>query len=164
MTLCVLAFGPASAHAASAPLKRAPLFVRADLNKSPVRLASYRGHIVLLNFWATWCAPCLLEMPRFVQWQNQYRAQGLQVLGVSMDDDDVPVRAADRKLHVNYPIVLGDAKLGELYGGVLGLPVTYLIDRQGFIRARFQGETDLNKIEAALKDLLAAKPPPPTGH
>jgi peroxiredoxin len=133
------------------------------LNQSQVRLANYRGKIVLLNFWATWCAPCLLEMPRFVQWQDRYRAHGLQVLGVSMDDDASPVRALNRKLHLNYPVVMGDEKLGDLYGGILGLPVTYLIDRNGAIRARFQGETDLSKIEAELKELLAAPHPAP-GH
>ena len=140
---------------------QAPGFSRLDINGSQVRLEHYRGNIVLLNFWATWCAPCLLEMPRFVQWQNRYRTQGLQVLGVSMDDDISPVRALNRKLHLNYPVVMGDEKLGELYGGILGLPVTYLIDRKGAIRARFQGEIDLNKIEAELKELLAAPPPVP---
>ena len=97
-------------------------------------------------------------MPRFVQWQNQYGPQGLQVLGISMDDDDSPVRRLTSKLRINYPIVMGDAKLAELYGGILGLPVTYLIDRNGTIQDRFQGETDPAKIEAALKRLLASKP------
>lgn len=152
--------GGASCYAsAPAEPRQAPGFSRLDLNQSQVRLANYRGKIVLLNFWATWCAPCLLEMPRFIQWQNQYRAQGLQVLGVSMDDDISPVRALNHKLHLNYPVVMGDEKLGELYGGILGLPVTYLIDRKGVIRARFQGETDLNKIESQLKELLAAPQP-----
>jgi peroxiredoxin len=152
--------GSAFSYAATSLVnQRAPGFVRVDLRNSPVRLADYRGKVVLLNFWATWCAPCLYEMPRFVQWQSKYGARGLQVLGVSMDDDDSPVRALDRKLHWNYPVMMGDEKLGELYGGILGLPVTYLIDPRGMVRARFQGETDLDKIENQLKILLSAPHP-----
>lgn len=151
--------GGVPVHAVTpAILQRAPDFSRPALNRVSVRLAGYRGKVVLLDFWATWCAPCLTEMPHFMQWQNQYGPQGLQVLGVSMDDDDSAVRRLTAKLRVNYPVVMGDEKLAELYGGILGLPVTYLIDRNGIIQARFQGETDPARIEAALHRLLSAKP------
>lgn len=143
--------------------KRAPVFKRVDLRNTPVRLADFRGKVVLLNFWATWCAPCLYEMPHFVEWQTSYGPRGLQLLGVSMDDSDAPVRALDRKLHLNYPVMMGDERLGELYGGIFGLPVTYLIDRRGVVRARFQGETDLSKIEGQLKTLLS-EPSTPSPH
>lgn len=92
-----------------------------------------------MTFWATWCGPCLTEMPSFAAWEASYGGRGLQVIGVSMDDTDAPVRAFLRKQHLNYPVVMGDADLGELYGGVLGLPVTYLIDRSGIIRFQHQG-------------------------
>ena len=135
--------------------KRAPEFVRTDLNHHRLDLNAYRGKVaVLLNFWATWCAPCQLEMPRFVAWQNQYGPRGLRVVGISMDDDPALARAAYRKLKLNYPVAMGNQKLGELYGGVLGLPITYLIDAQGDIRARYEGESDLNKIETQLQSLL----------
>ena len=110
---------------------------------------------MLLNFWATWCAPCLLEMPVFAKWQQQYGPQGLQVVGISMDDDSAPVRRVLSKLKLNYPIAMGDAVLGERYGGVLGLPLTYLIDQRGVVRAKIQGETDVNTIEKQLKLILA---------
>jgi peroxiredoxin len=154
----ILLGGSALGYSENALVNRhAPAFARVDLHTSQqIHLSDYRGKVVLLNFWATWCAPCLLEMPRFVAWQRQYGKSGLQVLGVSMDDDDSPVRSLDRKLILNYPVVMGDEKLGELYGGVLGLPVTYLVDRNGVVRARFQGETDLDKIEEQLKLLLSA--------
>ena len=151
----LLGGGTISCAATSLLNKRAPDFRRVDLRKFPVHLSDYRGKVVLLNFWATWCAPCLYEMPRLVEWQNNYGTRGLQVLGVSMDDSDSPVRALSGKLHINYPIMMGDERLGELYGGILGLPVTYLIDRRGVIRARFKGETDLSKIEEHLKELLS---------
>jgi len=112
---------------------------------------------VLLNFWATWCAPCLVEMPVFAQWQRLYGPQGFQVVGISMDDDSAPVRSLLGKLKVNYPVAMGDAALGERYGGVLGLPLTYLIDKDGVVRARFQGETDSNKIETQVKLMLAPR-------
>ena len=132
-----------------------------DLRNSRVRLADYRGKIVLLNFWATWCVPCLYEMPRFVEWQNKYGARGLQVLGISMDDGESPVRALDEKLHLNYPVIMGDENLGGRYGGILGLPVTFLIDRRGVVRARFQGESDLVRVEEKVRGLLSGPNPAP---
>ena len=141
--------------------KPAPDFALTDLRHARVHLAAWRGHIVLLNFWATWCAPCLEEMPRFVQWQNQYRAQGLQVVGVSMDDAPSDAVKLSQKLSLNYPVVMGDERIGELYGGVLGLPVTFLIDRKGIIRAQFKGQTDPQKIEAQVLALLNEAHPEP---
>jgi cytochrome c biogenesis protein CcmG, thiol:disulfide interchange protein DsbE len=133
----------------------APDFTRTDFTGQPVHLADYRGKLVLLNFWASWCAPCLEEMPRFSTWERTYAAAGLQVIGVSMDDDAAPAKRFLARRPVDYPIVLGDAKLGETYGGVLGLPLTLLIDRRGRIVARYQGEANLAQVEAKIKSLLA---------
>jgi cytochrome c biogenesis protein CcmG/thiol:disulfide interchange protein DsbE len=93
-------------------------------------------------------------MPRFIAWQSKYRTDGLEIIGVSMDDDLAPVESLVRKRKVNYPIVMGDEKLGLLYGGVLGLPVIYLIDREGVVRARFKGESNLDTMERAIQSLL----------
>jgi thiol-disulfide isomerase/thioredoxin len=132
----------------------APGFARADLAGRQVHLADYRGKLVLLNFWATWCAPCRKEMPLFSKWQRDYGAQGLQIIGVSMDDDVTLVKQLLAQRPVQYLIVMGDAKLGEQFGGVLGLPLSFLIDAQGRIVARYQGESDLAIMEAKLKELL----------
>ncbi|HVW10470.1 MAG TPA: TlpA disulfide reductase family protein [Bryobacteraceae bacterium] len=140
-----------------ASLRMAPDFSREDLNHRTVTLAALRGKVVLLNFWATWCEPCLNEVPRFAAWQEQYRSRGLQIMGVSMDDDEPPVAAFYREHKLNYPVVMGDEKMGELYGGVLGLPVTFLIDRTGKIRFRHDGETPLNLIEGEVRKLLAER-------
>jgi thiol-disulfide isomerase/thioredoxin len=134
--------------------KPAPAFAREDLNKQRVDLATYRGKVVLLNFWATWCAPCQIEMPRFVEWQNRYGPYGLQIIGVSMDDESAPVAELMRKSPVNYPIVMGDEQIGTAYGGILGLPVTFLIDRHGNLAARYKGETSLDALENDLQRLL----------
>jgi peroxiredoxin len=150
------ATGGRTARAADSLLnKQAPQFTRTDLNGRALDLASFRGKVVLLDFWATWCAPCQAEMPRFAEWQRQYGPQGLQVIGISMDDEPAPTRRLVAKLKLNYPVAMGDEKLGELYGGVLGLPLIYLIDRDGNVRAKFQGESDLKAIETQLKALLA---------
>lgn len=133
----------------------APNFSRPDLHQNIVDLVTYRGKVVVLNFWATWCAPCRTEMPRFVAWQREYGRQGLQVIGISMDDDKAPVRVAYKKYGLNYPVVMGDEKLGASYGGILGLPVTFLIDGAGKIRFEHQGAVDPNIIDREIQKLLS---------
>jgi hypothetical protein len=93
-------------------------------------------------------------MPRFVAWQTQYGPHGLQIIGISMDDDPALARKLYKKMKLNDPEAMGDEKLGQLYGGVLGLPLTYLIDSQGNVQARFRGEADLDSIEEQFKPLL----------
>jgi thiol-disulfide isomerase/thioredoxin len=134
--------------------KEAPGFVRTDLEHRKLDLHAYHGKVVLLDFWATWCASCQIEMPCFVAWQSQYGPRGLQIIGISMDDDSALARKLYKKMKLNYPVAMGDEKLGQLYGGVLGLPLTFLIDGQGKVQAQFQGETDLNLIEEQFKPLL----------
>src|ERR1700735_632167 len=131
----------------------APNFSRVDLTGRKIVLSSYRGKIVLLNFWATWCEPCLTEMPTFVEWQKQYGSQNFQVIGISMDDTVPEVIATVSRLKLDYPVLMGDEYLGEAYGGVLGLPVTFLIDRDGKIQARYQG-TSLPRIHRDIQNLL----------
>jgi thiol-disulfide isomerase/thioredoxin len=133
----------------------APDFTRDDLNGHPQHLADYRGKVVLLNFWATWCGPCLDEIPIFTRWQQQYGTGRLRILGVSMDDDAKPVQRFLQKTPLNYPIVIGDTVLAKQYGGVLGLPLTYLIDARGRIVARYSGEVDMKAVEADISGLVA---------
>lgn len=131
--------------------KQAPAFARDDLSGRRIDLKTYRGNVVLLNFWATWCASCQVELPKFLEWQKKYGAQGLQILAVSMDDGPEPVRRTARRLRLEFPVLMGDAKLGEKYGGILGLPVTFLIDRDGKIAKQFKGETDLSAMEGEIE-------------
>jgi len=149
-----LSIAPAPSFAGDRALRAAPDFTRTDLEGKSLSLRSYRGKLLLLNFWATWCGPCLAEIPLFAAWQNTYGAAGLQIVGISMDDDSAPVVRAYAKYHLNYPVAMGDAEIGELFGGILGLPLTYLIDPNGRVVGRYQGEPDMKQLEARIKSLL----------
>lgn len=114
--------------------KPAPDFVLKDANGKPVKLSDYKGQVVLLNFWATWCGPCKVEIPWFKEFETAYKNKGFAVLGVAMDDDgwDVvkPYLAAKQ---VNYRVVVGTEQVSLLYGDVESLPTTFVIDREGRI-------------------------------
>jgi peroxiredoxin len=132
----------------------APDFTLPQLDGQDLSLSSYRGRVVLLDFWASWCAPCREETPHLMELQQKYGSRGLQILGVSMDDSPEPARAFYQQFHMNYPIVMGNANTGELYGGVLGLPIAFLIDRDGRIRAKHIGATDPEVFQKEIKSLL----------
>lgn len=142
-----------------AKVQVAPDFERPDLQGRRLRLRDYRGKIVLLSFWATWCAPCLEELPTLSRWQHERGEAGLQVVGISMDDDAGAAARAVRKFALPYPVAMGDEDLGTLYGGVLGLPLALLIDRDGRIVARCQGELDLVAVKARIESLLSTPRP-----
>ncbi len=135
----------------------APDFSLQDLDGKPLDLANYRGKVVLLDFWATWCAPCRGEIPHFVEFQDKYRDHGLQVIGISMDDGPKPVHEFYRQFKMNYPVALGNEKVAGAYGGVLGLPVTFLIGRDGRVAAKYVGEVQMPTLEQAIESLLQAK-------
>jgi thiol-disulfide isomerase/thioredoxin len=122
-----------------------------------LQLSSYRGKVVLLDFWATWCVPCREETPHFVALQQRYGGQGLQIIGVSMDDSPDPVHSFYQQFHMNYPVVMGTADVGAAYGGVLGLPIAFLIDREGQIYAKHMGATDAAVFEKDITTLLQSR-------
>jgi peroxiredoxin len=145
---------PIARRASPAEHAVAPDFSLPDLSGQQLTLSAYRGKVVLLDFWATWCDPCRDEIPRFVELQNNYREQGLRIIGVSMDDGPEPVREFYRRFQMNYPVVMGNAKMGELYGGVLGLPVAFVIGRDGRIYAKHIGATEVSAFEKEIRGLL----------
>ncbi|MFZ0805567.1 MAG: TlpA disulfide reductase family protein [Candidatus Sulfotelmatobacter sp.] len=141
--------------------KPAPDFTLESLNGQNLRLSDLRGKAVLLNFWATWCAPCKIEMPWFVELQNEYGAQGLQIVGVAMDDsskDDIAKFAKD--MGVNYPVLIGKEAVGEEYGGVPALPESFFIGRDGKIVDKIIGLKGRAEIEDAVKKALGTQGAP----
>ena len=138
--------------------KKAPGFSLKTLDGRKVSLADYKGKAVLVNFWATWCAPCKLEMPWFVDLHKQYAPQGFEILGVSEDDtrDRPQIGKFAEKIGVNYPILVGDDASSKAYGGVEFLPTSYYVGRNGRIVEETAGLASRDEIEANIKKALAA--------
>ena len=141
------------AHAQEA--QKAPPLALKDIRGRTVRLSDYKGRVVLLNFWATWCPPCRAEMPDLVKMQREYAKQGLQVVGVTYPPETVSrVRRFARRLGVNYPIALGTKETKSLFARTDTLPVTVVIDRDGNIRDTIEGIMLPEEFEQKVKPLL----------
>ena len=137
----------------------APDFSLESLEGKTMRLSDFRGKAVLLNFWATWCGPCKIEMPWFVELQQKYGSQGLQVVGVAMDDaskEDIAKFAQD--MGVNYPVLIGKEAVGDSYGGIPALPETFFIGRDGKVVDKILGLRGKAEIEDAIKKALNTQP------
>lgn len=138
--------------------KKAPNFVLTDLQGKKVSLADYKGRPVLINFWATWCGPCKVEMPWFEQLRQQYAAQGFEILGLTDDADagkDLIAKVAQRS-GVTYPILLTDGKVQDAYGGLDVLPMSFYVDRSGTIVEQTAGLGSKDQIEANIKKTIAS--------
>lgn len=120
-----------------------------------ITLSDYRGKVVLVNFWATWCPPCRREIPDFIKIQERLRPQGFEILGISLDQGgaaDVAPFAKD--MGINYPVAIGDAAVAERYGGIRGIPTSFLLDREGRVARVFPGMIEGALLEASVKPLL----------
>ena len=148
--------------------KQAPDFTLDDLSGKKVSLAGYKGKAVLINFWATWCAPCRIETPWLVELRNQYTGQGFEILGVSTDDidrDDLFKLSAEKqeiakfvaKMRMSYPVLIEGDKLDHPYGGLDVLPISFFVDRKGKVVAAEAGLTSKDDIEANIKKALESK-------
>jgi cytochrome c biogenesis protein CcmG/thiol:disulfide interchange protein DsbE len=134
--------------------KLSPGFNLTDSTGASVKLSGYKGKVVLLDFWATWCGGCKVEIPWYMEFQNKYRDKGLSVVGVSMDEDGwKSVKPFLAENNINYPIVIGNSDLGTLFG-VTALPVTLLIDRNGKIAESHAGMVDKDAFESEIQVLL----------
>jgi thiol-disulfide isomerase/thioredoxin len=136
----------------------APAISLTDIEGKKLELAEYKGKVVVLDFWATWCGPCRIEIPGLIEMQDKYANQGFSVIGISFDDEADPVVQFYKEFKMNYPVAVGNQRIGELYGGVFGLPTTFLIGRDGRIYAKHTGATDVSVIEDEVRQLLAMSP------
>lgn len=137
--------------------KAAPGFTLTSLDGKKVSLADYKGRPVLVNFWATWCAPCKLEMPWFEQFRQQYKGQGFEILGIAEDDAGKDeIEKSVKKIGVSYPILLTDGKVAPKYGGVDYLPMSFFIDRNGIVVEETAGLASKDEIEANIKKTISS--------
>jgi thiol-disulfide isomerase/thioredoxin len=136
----------------------APVISLTDVEGKKLELAEYKGKVVVLDFWATWCGPCRIEIPGLVEMQNKYTNRGFSVIGISLDDEPGPVVQFYREFKMNYPVAVGNQRIGELFGGIIGLPTTFVIGRDGRIYAKHTGATDVSVIEDEVQQLLAMSP------
>ena len=136
----------------------APDFELHSLDGRAMKLSDFRGHPVLLNFWATWCAPCRVETPWLVELDQRYRAQGVQVLGVSLDDvgSEQAVATFTKEQGMKYDVLFGNSSVADAYGGVRFMPQSFFIDRDGRIKKTTLGMTDKEELENDVKELLTA--------
>ena len=165
--------GQGSVRAAVKPEKdrnKAPAFTLKDVTGRTVQLADYKGKVVLLNFWATWCGPCKIEIPWFIDFEQRYKDRGFAVLGISMDEDGwEAVKPYIEAKKVNYRVVIGTDEVAELYGGVSSLPTSFVLDRQGKIASTHVGLVSKSVYQHDIEQLLenpgqvAERPAPAAG-
>lgn len=143
--------------AAEKDRKKAPDFALQDAAGATVKLSDYKGKVVLLNFWATWCGPCQVEIPWFIKFQNEYKDRDFAVLGVSADENGwkavTPFVAREK---INYRVVLADEQVTQLYGGIDHLPTTFIIDRQGRVGSSHEGLATMNTYRQEILTLLGS--------
>jgi len=148
---------PLTARACSAESKPADLsFTMKDLGGADVTLSSFKGNVLLLNFWATWCGPCKVEIPAFVEFQKRYGDDGLKIVGVSIDDTVEKLQPYVKDMNINYPILqgLGHDEVQDAFGPMMAIPVTVVISRDGKICATHTGLTSKEEFERDIKALL----------
>lgn len=135
--------------------KAAPEFALKDVDGRTVTLADYKGKVVLLNFWATWCGPCKIEIPWFADFEQKYKDRGFAVLGVAMDEEGWEVvKPYLAQSKVNYRVIMGNDSIANLYGGVDSLPTTFILDQNGKIASTHVGLVSKSNYEDEITELL----------
>ena len=136
---------------------QAPEFALPDLDGKIVKTADFKGKVVILDFWATWCGPCRMEVPHFVALQSKYGNQGLEIVGLSLDKGGAgDVKPFVKEFNVNYTMLIANDGTASQYGGITGIPTTFVLDKNGKIVKRFLGYTDPEVFEETIKPLLTA--------
>ena len=136
----------------------APDFSLTSTEGKTIKLSSFRGRVVIIDFWATWCPPCKAEIPDFIKLYSDYKSDGFQMIGISLDQGGLKDVVPFMKDHgMNYPVVLGTEEVVSAYGGIRGIPTTFVIDKKGYVREAFEGYRSASTFENLVKQLLAEK-------
>lgn len=135
--------------------KHAPDFALMDINGRKVKLSDFKENVVILDFWATWCPPCMAEIPHFKELYSEYKDKGLEIIGVTMDWNASRQAAPfARENGINYTVLIGKQEVADLYGGIVSIPTTFLIGRDGGLRRKYIGYRDKEVFERDIKELL----------
>jgi len=146
---------PAQQTAAPAKINVAPDFTLTAIDGKTHTLKDYLGDVVVLDFWATWCGPCKMEIPHLKELHARYKEKGLTVIGVSLDQQGKQVVAPFVEKHqIPFVSLLGNAEVVKAYGNVRSIPTTFLIDRKGIVQKVYKGYQDISVFEADIKKLL----------
>jgi peroxiredoxin len=146
---------PPGADRSATSKKAAPDFTLTDLSGKTVRLSDFKGKVVMLDFWATWCPPCRREIPDLIQLQNQYADKGFTVLGISLDDGGAAtVKPFAQSIGMNYPLVIGNSQVTAAYGAIEAIPTTFLIGRDGMILKTYVGAQDKSEFQSDIQSAL----------
>jgi len=146
--------GGASAASTSTTIP-APAFSLPDLDGNRVELSQFKGKVLVIDFWATWCPPCREAIPELIAMKKKYGPRGFDIVGISMDEN--PARVVPPFIEhygINYPVVMADTQVPSDFGGIYGLPTTFIVDRDGNIAQRYIGYVDLKVIERDIEALL----------
>jgi peroxiredoxin len=135
--------------------KKAPGFSLKDINGLERKLSDFKGRVLIIDFWATWCPPCRQEIPHFIGLYDQYKSRGLEIIGIALDQNgEKTVKEFTAKNKINYTVLLGNEEVSDLYGGIAAIPTTFIVDKDGNIRKKYIGYNEKEVFERDIKELL----------